>query len=322
LSPGKFTLERRIAYPHQRSGWAYALRSLDPLLRQDGQGVILDSMVEHNFARELASARREGRIPYRRPWVGFLHIPPGVPEWLDWRKSPLHIFQLAEWRESLPYCRGLVVLSEWMRAWLEPRVEVPVLALKHPTSPADVRFDFGEFLRAGAPVVQVGWWLRRLTSIHELPLPASRKRLLIPHEGPGLARFLEALESERRRNSAPTLDEWAARILPRLPDDEYDRLLASSLIFVHLHDSAANNAIVECLVRGTPLLVNPLPSVREYVGEDYPLYFTSLEEAARKASDLDLVHDAHRFLAGKDFAFLSGTAFCRAFRESALYGSL
>ena len=86
------------------------------------------------------------------------------------------------------------------------------------------------------------------------------------------------------------------KLLPFLPNDQYDQLLSENIVFLDLYDSVANNTIIECIVRNTPVLVNPLPSVIEYLGIDYPLYFNTLEEAALKAENIDLIIEAHHFL--------------------------
>jgi hypothetical protein len=87
----------------------------------------------------------------------------------------------------------------------------------------------------------------------------------------------------------------------RVQDDVYDTLLSENVVFLQLYDSSCNNAIIECIARGTPLLVNKIPPVREYLeitreGDDYPLYYDTLEEASAKLSDTDLIHKAHRYL--------------------------
>jgi hypothetical protein len=312
----------KIHYPHQRSGWAYAQQSLTRLLREDGGGVLLDTMLEQNFGRRLDEALRDGRVPYRRPWVGMLHMPPRYPAWFDQRKRFEVIRSLPCWEESVEFCRGLVVLSRQMREWLGPQVSVPVAALQHPTETAALTFDFDAYRRAGEPVVQVGWWLRRLASIHWLPLPARRKFLLLPHDDKGLDRFQAAVAAEQATDGAPRWGAWDVTILKRLCNPDYDALLAHAVVFLHLHASVANNAIVECIVRRTPVLVNPLPSVREYLGDAYPLYFETLEEAAAKASDPDLVRATHEYLAGLDRTRFDGETFCRALADSALYRAL
>ena len=318
----KVRLERFVDYPTQRSGWAYAQRSLAPLCTDHAEALVLDTMVERNFARVYADAVQEGRIPYRRPWAGFVHVPPDIPSWHDTSKALTSIANRREWQESLAHCRGLLTLSRALRDWVRAFVPgVPVLALHHPTEFAERTFDFEAYLRHGENVVQVGWWLRRLASIHFLPLPAVRKHLLIPHDAVQLPRFLHALEAERLVANAPPVSMWTASVLQRLPNEDYDELLTRSVVFLDLHGAVANNAIIECMVRHTPVLVNRLPSTVEYLGADYPFFFDSLEEAAVKAADRDLVLAAHRFLATKDMSFLSGETFCRELAQSSLYQS-
>jgi hypothetical protein len=318
----KFTLEQAFPYPHQRSGWQYAQASVRPLLRADGAGVLLDTMIERNFGRTYTTAAAEGRIPYRRPWVGIVHVPADFPPWFDGTKSFHNIIQTPAWRESWPLCRGLFTLSQSMRCWLANRVDVSVAALRHPTEIPSIRFDWDQYEQQGQRVVQVGWWLRNLSAIYFLDIPSPRKALLIPQSGEGLARFENVFAADRKHHGAPAVADWGLTVLPRMDDEHYDYLLASSLVFLNLAGSVANNAIIECIVRATPVLVNSLPSVREYLGEEYPLYYQDMEEAAAKASDPSLVYAAHRYLKSLDLSFLSGETFCRELAESAIYQSL
>ena len=43
-------------------------------------------------------------------------------------------------------------------------------------------------------------------------------------------------------------------------------------MILSLVDASANNAVIDCIARATPLLVNPHPAVIEYFGADYPTY--------------------------------------------------
>ena len=43
-------------------------------------------------------------------------------------------------------------------------------------------------------------------------------------------------------------------------------------------NASANNAIIELLTLHIPFFVNKLEAVVEYIGEDYPMYFTTLTE--------------------------------------------
>jgi hypothetical protein len=111
--------------------------------------------------------------------------------------------------------------------------------------------------------------------------------------------------------------------MPYVAGPAYDELLAENVVFLDLYDSSANCAIVECLARATPVVVNRLEAVVEYLGEDYPLYFDTLEEAAAKAEDDELVLDAHRSLLANPLRRqLGGAAFRRALLASPICAGL
>ena len=67
-------------------------------------------------------------------------------------------------------------------------------------------------------------------------------------------------------------------------------------MLVDLIDASASNTVVECLARGTPLLVNRLPAVEEYLGTDYPLFYADLRQAAAFAQDIGRLRAAHEHL--------------------------
>lgn len=320
----KLILRQRIDYPHHRSGWPYAIRALEPLLNTSGSGVLLDTMIEKNFYLRLEEAEAAGEIPYLRPWIGFVHSPLQQPEWFAPGKSLLVISKLKSWQQSRPFCRGLITLSRWLREQIQPLVEVPLLDLKHPTETPEIKFSFEKFLRNPRPrVIQVGWWLRRLCSIYRLPVRRLKRTLLMPHvlEKDKL-RFFAALEAERRLNGIPPLEHWDVEILPHQPNDDYDELLSRNIVFLDLYAGSASNAIVECIVRHTPVLVNRQPWVVEYLGESYPCYFETLEEAAAKAEDFTLLRQAHEYLVELPKYDLSAEHFCRSLAESDLYRNL
>ncbi|MHC5825361.1 MAG: tetratricopeptide repeat protein, partial [Nostoc sp.] len=109
-------------------------------------------------------------------------------------------------------------------------------------------------------------------------------------------------------------------VIQHIPDDEYDNLLSMNIAFVDLYDASANNAIIECIARATPLLVNPLPAVKEYLGEDYPMYFHTLKEAAEKALDTSLILETHQYLKSCETRQkLSADYFLKSFCNSEVY---
>ncbi len=68
------------------------------------------------------------------------------------------------------------------------------------------------------------------------------------------------------------------------------------------------------------MLVNPLSAIVEYLGENYPLYFNTLEEAAEKAMDLELLRQATEYLKHCETRQkLSAEYFLQSFQNSEVY---
>jgi len=315
LAAPKLDLSGALAleYGRHRSGWAFALRSLMPLHR-DG-GVWVDAFPEHTFDSAAARPLRA----HTRPWLGFLHNPPNMPDWFVFSQSPQSLLASDAFQASLPHCLGLFCLSEYHARWWRDRVDVPIAVVRHPTAEPNVVFSSQRFAaNAHKRVVQVGAWLRKLNSIYYLPVRRLRRAIAHQHRP-----YITDLVTAERRAYSLQPDESGVETLPFLSDDEYDDLLAANLVFMELYDSSANNAIVECLARATPVLVNPLPAVVEYLGPDYPFYFSSRGQAARKAEDMALIDAAHRYLAAHPLrAALTADAFARAVAASPVYQRL
>lgn len=96
-------------------------------------------------------------------------------------------------------------------------------------------------------------------------------------------------------------------------NEEYDALLSRSIVFLNLIDASAVNTLIECIARNTPVLVNPLPATIEYLGEKYPFFYHSMEEASAMATNTDLIHAAHKYLKAMDKTLLQITTFIKAF---------
>lgn len=291
--PGRIDLTSQWRGSYHRSGWGYALDALRPLHHPGG--VQIEGFIEKKFGWGTDPGDRENDFrPLDRPWIGFLHNPPAIPAWFNIRRQdPRDILDSDGWRASLPHCRGLFTLSEALARWLRPRVPVPVCSLKHPSAPTAIVFSMDAYQRnASRSVVQVGWWLRRFASLHELPVRRLHKVLLDLRQ-PWMRSIIDhemALMSPERRCGAVTPVAY-------LDAGDYDRFLSRNIVFLDLYDASANNAVIECILRRTPLLVNRLDAVVEYLGADYPLYFDTLDEAAAKADDDDAVAAAHAHLA-------------------------
>ncbi len=324
MTTGKISLGKQRIFGFHRSGWNFAVQALSPL--HNPHGVLFDGCLENQFlfqhnARSrsrqilakmkadgvfqyLATSEEKGITPYQKPWVGFFHNPPAIPIWFHYHNSLQRLFQKQIWQDSLPHCIGLFALSNYHAEWLREQTGKPVSVLVHPTEIPEKQFDFHQFLQnPRKKVVQIGWWLRKLNSIYRLPLDKDNS---LGYEKVRLGFLFDVAEDlitklmqQEARIHKIDVDEAYSEnttVLQHLPNDEYDDLLAANIAFIDLYDASANNAVIECIARATPLLVNPLPSVKEYLGDEYPMYFNTLEEAAEKALDTSLILETHLYL--------------------------
>jgi len=342
---GRLRFRARYDRRHHRSGWRYAVGALYPLHNE--HGVRFEHFIEEPFAwqhqragirsgADLLVAIRSGDhtralnseetgiLPIREPWCGILHNPPHMPAGFHPQETPQAIMAKPVWRDSLPTCVGLFTLSEYAAQWLREVTGKPVSTLVHPTEIPDTLFDFEAFLaNPHKKLVQVGWWLRRLGAIHRLPIPADnplglRKLRLVPAFFHDADRYLADMVASDGGTAPDNADD--TEVVQHLPDADYDRLLARNIVFIQLYDASANNTVIECLARGTPLLVNPLPAVREYLGDDYPLYYTDLPQAAAMALDLGRLREAHQHLLANPVRMqLGGDAFRAQMVASEVY---
>ncbi|NEO87712.1 MAG: glycosyltransferase family 1 protein [Spirulina sp. SIO3F2] len=310
-----------------QNGWGVVLESLQPLLTVNpvlqNDSVLLDSFIEASFGPRILGQKLLTSPPYNRPWIGFAHNPPAIPQWHEYQSAPQQIITLDAWQASLNYCRGIVTFSQYLRDWyLEHVPGIAITALKHPTATPCKFFDLDAYRKKDSPkVVQVGWWLRRLNSIYELPINPLKKAILQPTSVINIQHFQQALTRELE-TIGYAIDTASVQALQFLNKDDYEDLLSKVVVFIHLYDASANNTIVECIARNTPLLVNPLPAVIEYLGSEYPLYFSDLEEAAQKVSDIDLIEQTWHYLKNLPKGDLTCEFFYRSFTESAPYKGL
>lgn len=325
ISPGEFekkidlSEQLRINFGQHRSGWAYAVRNLSPL--HHPKGVLLDSFIERTFCWHP-----EGVKPHLQPWIGFIHIPPQIPKWFSYKQANEVILNSEAWEKSLPYCRGLFTLSNYHKKHLDKNIEIPIDNLIFPTESPKLKWSWDRFTaNKDKKIVQVGWWLRKLHAIYQLPMTKNQyKKAFLSVQHKNLPRLIEK-EREILLNEGTFNDDMydTAETLTYLPNHYYDKLLGENIVFVCLYDASANNTVIECITRNTPLLINPIDAVKEYLGDDYPLYYNSLEEAAEKAVNLDLIYKTHRYLIDHPIKHkLTGNYFLESFANSQIYRSL
>ncbi len=279
-------------YGNHRAGWAYALDCMRELHSDRGTRVV--SFVEKKFVfgSEVGEARNKFQN-LQEPWIGFVHCPVVVPSWFNYQYSPAQFFQQENFEQALQHCVGLYSLSTPLAGWLRTHFYGPVDVVLHPTELVGRTFNPTTWCsRRTRRVVQLGFWLRRLNAIWNLALPSNYSKCIVGVNQPW-QRDMLYLE---RVVLGEAHDDTEVTWYGLLGNEAYDELLASAIVYVDFYDTSANNAIVECIARGVPVICPPNRAIIDYLGADYPLYFRNQQHAAQLCQDDLLIRRAHEYL--------------------------
>lgn len=110
-------------------------------------------------------------------------------------------------------------------------------------------------------------------------------------------------------------NQQSVTIKTQISDTRYDLLLSENLVFVNLVDASACNTIIECIVRNTPIIINRLPAVIEYLGVNYPLYYENLSQVPELITD-EKIQCAYEYLSQLDKSALDITFFIKTLNSS------
>lgn len=284
-----------------RGGWNYVLDNLEQNdFYSDQTPYVFLDMIEKYFLFPGKVAR-----VYDMKWSGIVHLTPSAPSYRMINLS--HMFDNPYFIKSLPYCVFIVTLSNYVTSYLQQRFEkmglrIGVYTIKHPVQSDRIPlFDPQKYLtNKNKLLIQLGQQCRKVTSIYRLKLLENHKKLWLT----GIKDIKACLEMRDNEidylhlnRASLDLDQVVVRYTNTW--EEYDWLLSSNIVFIDLFDASANNSVLECIVRNTPLIITKIPSVVEYLGSSYPLYFTKLEEVPDLLS-YDKITQAHEYLMKMD----------------------
>ena len=296
---------------HKQGGWKYAMDALRPL--HSKSGLLVDTFIEWTFAcvvNQYYKEKNRYNIPYTRPWIGFSHNPPNGPIWFDRPNNIKSVLNRDIFKESLKCCKCLVVLSDYLRNWLQNKVDVPVISVKYPTDLAVKKWDTKFFQRQKyIPLIQVGYWLRDIDLIKDINTNHRYTKIWIPssaHYSKELIHLFSKVkpdyyEKEYRWSGVSTVSDFSST--------DYHAVMSSGIVCMKLYDASANTTIIECIAKHTPIIINKIDAVVEYLGENYPLYFEDENDIPLMLQDTKLIFQANKYLKAMDKSNLSRNFF-------------
>lgn len=274
-------------------GWAFIMQDLLTRFRHSDYALGFDGFVEKSFVWNFGNFA-SGRDT---PWIGVSHRPPDIPEFYD-RKSRFQFYETPYFHLASNTNIGMITVSKDHAAHLERVLGKPVVSVMHPTNHDVDKWHPVVLDNDRFDVVQIGSWLRKLHSIFLLPDGPYSKRILVGTKQKLLTdhRFNGERNELLARGMVNDIDYDSVDFIEFLSPKAYDALLSRSVVFLDMFASTANNTILECIARHTPIVVRKLPSTVEYLGKRYPLFFETLTEAAEHLHSKDLILSAHKYL--------------------------
>ena len=293
-------------WPHLRSGWPVASKLILDL--HNSNGVLFCDYLDGFFGSGLSM---------EQPWIGFFHNTPenhpntgAIYNFHDDRCLRALVDKEC-FKKSLSKCMGLFTLSKYISDFLKSKISnITIDSLLLPTEDVEKKFNFEEFA-FDPSIVTVGHWQRLYENLNSLK--GINKKFLKWSGTIGPDWFYEKHHIKRSKD---------IEIVENLSNQEYDIFLSKNVVFLQLFDAGANNIVVECIMRNNPIIVNELPALYEYLGEDYPLYYKNLQQAQELVTDIKKIEEGHLYLKKKDKSMFGMDHFISSFEQSNIYQSL
>jgi hypothetical protein len=300
-----------------RHGWKYVIDSFsnnlcsyDTNTNTNNSLIKCDLYIDRTFHWDRDVMIEAGIIPYKSNWIGFIHHTLYQDES---GYNCVELLKCKEFIESLKCCKGLIVLSNYLKEKLLKLatlndIQLPVIhTIFHPTYFVDESklWKYGKWKLASwkGEVIQIGSWMRDIKAIYDLKY--DNKYVLI---GKKMEDKYKAISFGDDYNSVNILESNIninnVTVVNYLENDMYDDVLTRYVVFLKLKDASAVNTVLECIVRNTPLIVNRLPAIEEYLGPDYPLYYNDIDEVPEILKNKNLIVRANSYLSNMNKDFL------------------
>lgn len=239
--------------------------------------IYVDLYIDRTFHWGCNTYRRINRIPYLQDWIGILHHTFDTSH--EYNSTAL--FHNSDFIMSLSTCVCIVVFTEYLAVRLRANLDalsmfkVVVKVLNHPTDMGDERKDWHWceekfFHNAHRCLLQIGSWMIDKDAIYEIDLGInnlSLNRAVIETE------FVCGLESLNLKS-----------------------FMTCNIVFLKLIDCSACIAVIECIMRETPVIVNRHVALEEILGKDYPGFFDTYVEAQKILNSMQAILCCHEHL--------------------------
>jgi hypothetical protein len=238
------------------NGWEFIMNSIKKDIVDINSDIVLDSFVD--------SCLWENAKPnIDLSWVGIVHVVASDPDRMH--HQTLNNFVQHPWfLRNKNKCVKLFTLCKYTADILQNLIDIPVSYTYHPKT-CEKTFDIQEYLKN--PVLnQSGFHSRDIEKFANLNTKIKKK---IYTDKEWDKNYINKYLSNKSHNIEIKNGF--------LNNKEYISNLVCGIGFAYYSDVAASNALLEHIITHTPIIVNKLPAVVEYIGKDYPLFYEDIQ---------------------------------------------
>lgn len=258
-----------------RSGWNYAVNHLKKNFHNE-KGLLFYDWLDGQFRNKEIISKK---------WAGILHnVIDYPPEYL--LRKDIKIFCLRDlvkkyfFLKSMENCKMLITTSPTTSSFLNSQ-GIQANYVYHPCPKTN---DWEKF---NGIIVTIGQWMRKIKAISKIETNFKKIIIKVPWNEP-------------YKNLNFRLD---VEIIDYINNNEFDKLMRESVVFLNMYDAAACNTLLECIMGNVPVVVNRLQGIEDYIGKDYPLFYDSIQDASSLLNEKKIL-EGHVYLKKMNKEFL------------------
>ena len=243
------------------------------------------------------------------------------------KNNNTYLFENSFFLKEKKNCKIIITLTEDLKKTIEHQnlfENTKIVSVKHPMNDIKLKVNLEQYIKnENKNVYFIGWWLRKYDTFLKINSKYHRKKILVKNNDGDYVKdyvnyelrktiYKKSIVHESNLTDKENLllnTKYKIDIVNFLENSEYDKIFINNIVFIELYTTSANNILLECIMANTPILINYSSAVSEYLGENYPFYFHTLEEAEIKINDMDLICVTHDYLLKLDKTFLSYETF-------------
>jgi hypothetical protein len=238
------------------------------------------------------------QTPMNEPWVGIFHYSPNLPYFI--RDDLNYILNNQLVLQSLPYCKGIIVLSNNSLNHIKMNKNyknMNIKSLKHPIEEISGKFSLENFLQKKEySVIQLGLQDRKTTTIYTLK--TKYKKIWLPGRD---ALFYLKCETQNLKIQV-NLEDVEIKYFNK--HNDFDSIVQNNIVIIPLWSASANNSVMEIIEMNIPAFITRLPATEEYLGKDYPMFYnedSEIEEIINDRQKLDAkIKETYYYLSQMD----------------------